>query len=132
MKRLALRYVDEPEPEPEEVKEEPKEEAKEPEKAEPKKKKLRKVVDPDIPEAVAKQPVNQNIEIDPLDDPDEQEFMETLIPEEKVVYEKILYADKKLGGEYKGKSEKFKTFFKKNKDYLDKKMAEDEFYDPSR
>lgn len=124
--------MSEPEPEPEVEKEEPKEEAKEPEKAEPKKKKLRKVVDPDIPEAVAKQPAfNQNVEVDPLDDPDEKEFMETLIPEEKVVYEKILYADKKLGGEYKGKSEKFKTFLKKSKDYLDKKMAEDEFYDPA-
>lgn len=106
---------------------------KEPEKAEPKKKKLRKIVDPDIPEDVAKQPAFQpNIEEDaPLIDTEEQEFIDTLIPEEKVMYEKILYADKKLGGEYKGKSKKFKTFLKKSKDYLDKKMAEDEFYDPS-
>lgn len=121
--------------EEEEVKEEAKEEAKEeePEKAEPKKKKLRKVVDPDIPEGVAKQPAfqQQYIQEDPLEDPEEKEFMDTLIPEEKVVYEKILYADKKLGGEYEGRSKKFKTFLKKSKDYLDKKMQEDDFYDPS-
>ena len=35
--------------------------------------------------------------------------MDSLIPEERVVYEKILYADKKLGGEYKGKSKQFKS-----------------------
>lgn len=108
------------------------EEKKEPEKAEPKKKKLRKVVDPDIPEGVAKQPAfQQSISEEPLIDSDEKEFMDTLIPEEKVVYEKILYADKKLGGEYKGRSAKFKKFLKKSKDYLDKKMEEDDFYDPS-
>lgn len=120
----------EEEDEEEEVKEEAKEEV--PEKAEPKKKKLRKVVDPDIPEDVRKQPAFQaSQEDEPLIDDEEQEFMDTLIPEEKVVYERILYADKKLGGEYKGKANKFKTFLKKSKDYLDKKMDEDEFYDPS-
>ena len=119
--------------EPVEAQEEaPKEEAKEPEKAEPKKKKLRKVVDPDVPEDVRKQPAFQSAQDeDPLIDSKEQEFIDTLIPEEKVVYEKILYADKKLGGEYKGQSNKFKAFLKKSKDYLDKKMTEDEFYDPS-
>jgi hypothetical protein len=132
----AVNSLDLSEPQEEEQKEEePKEEAKqeEPEKAEPKKKKLRKVVDPDIPEDVAKQPAfRQQVDTEePLIDTEEQEFIDTLIPEEKVVYEKILYADKKLGGEHKGKSKKFKAFLKKSKDYLDKKMAEDDFYDPS-
>jgi hypothetical protein len=120
------------EPVQEAVQEEVVEEAKEPEKTEPKKKKLRKVVDPDIPEAVKKQPAHQERVEEGYINSEEQEFMDSLIPEEKLVYEKILYADKKLGGEYKGKSEQFKSFLKKSKDYIDKKMEEDDFYDPSQ
>ncbi len=105
----------------------------EPVKAEPKKKKLRKVVDPDIPEDVAKQPAFQHhVEEDLLVSDEDKEFMEDLIPDEKVVFEKILYADKKLGGEYTGSAKKFKTYIKKNKEYLGKKMKEDDFYDPSQ
>lgn len=108
-------------------------EAVEPEKKEPKKKKLRKVVDPDIPEAVSKQPAHQEkVEDEGYIGKEDQEFMDGLMPEEQVVYEKILYADKKLGGDYKGKSEKFRTFLKKSKDYIEKKMSEDDFYDPSQ
>ena len=50
----------EPEPEPE------------PEKTEPKKKKLRKVVDPDIPEDVKKQPTYQSTEQEDVYKPDEE------------------------------------------------------------
>jgi len=105
----------------------------EPKKAEPKKKKLRKVVDPDIPEDVLKQPAfNQRQDEDTYRPSDEDvEFMNELIPEEKVVYEKILYADNRIGGEYKGKAKQFKEFFKKNKEFIDKKISEDDFYDPS-
>jgi hypothetical protein len=125
--------VDAEEPVQEAVQEEAKPEAVEPEKKEPKKKKLRKVVDPDVPDAVKKQPAFQQQEAeDHYIDTEDQEFMDSLIPEEKVVYEKILYADKKLGGEYKGKSSQFKSFLKKSKDYIEKKMSEDDFYDPSQ
>lgn len=127
----AVETLDEPAEEVAEAQAEPEEEA-EPEKAEPKKKKLRKVVDPEVPEDVRKQPSYQ---VEPEDtyepDAEEQEFMEDLVPEERTVYEKILYADQRLGGEYKGKSKEFKTFFKKNKEYVEKKMKEDDFYDPS-
>jgi hypothetical protein len=122
--------AEESEPAQEEVQEES--EPEEPEKKEPKKKKLRKVVDPDVPDAVKKQPAFQQQEEDHYIDPEDQEFMDSLIPEEKVVYEKILYADKKLGGEYKGKSNQFKSFLKKSKDYIEKKMSDDDFYDPSQ
>jgi hypothetical protein len=115
------------------VEEDVQEEAKAPEKKEPKKKKLRKVIDPDIPEDVRKQPAFQESNQEPdLVDDEEREFIDTLIPEEQVVYEKILYADKKLGGDYKGKSTQFKSFLKKSKEYIDKKMNEDDFYDPSQ
>ena len=125
--------VDAEEPVQEAVQEEAEPEAVEPEKKEPKKKKLRKVVDPDVPDAVKKQPAFQHQEVeDHYIDTEDQEFMDSLIPEEKVVYEKILYADKKLGGEYKGKSKQFKSFLKKSKDYIEKKMSEDDFYDPSQ
>jgi hypothetical protein len=125
--------VDAEEPVQEAVQEEAEPEAVEPEKKEPKKKKLRKVVDPDIPEAVRKQPAHQEkVEDEGYIGKEDQEFMDGLMPEEQVVYEKILYADRKLGGDYKGKSEKFRTFLKKSKDYIDKKMSEDDFYDPSQ
>jgi hypothetical protein len=114
----------------EDVQEDP--EAVEPEKKEPKKKKLRKVVDPDVPEAVRKQPAHQEKVEEGYISKEDQEFMDGLMPEEQVVYEKILYADKKLGGDYTGKSEKFRAFLKKSKDYIEKKMSEDDFYDPSQ
>jgi hypothetical protein len=119
----------------EEKEEEPQEEAsveEEPEKAEPKKKKLRKVIDPDVPEDVAKQPAfiaDNEDKFEP--DTEDLEFMEELIPDERAVYEKVLYADKRLGGDYKGKSKQFREFFKKNKEFVEKRMAEDDFYDPS-
>lgn len=116
-----------PEPEPEvEAKEEPK-------KSEPKKKKLRKVVDPDVPEDVRKQPVFQDKLVDDGFKPSEEdsEFMDELLPEEKSVYEKVLYADQRMGGEYKGKAKQFREFFNRNKEFIEKRMSEDEFYDPS-
>lgn len=114
----------------EDVQEEAKEE--EPKKTEPKKKKLRKVIDPDIPEDVAKQPAFIDSNEDKFEpDAEDAEFMEELIPDERAVYEKVLYADKRLGGDYKGKSKQFREFFKKNKDFVEKRMAEDDFYDPS-
>lgn len=121
-------------PEEEVVQEDVQEEAKEeePKKTEPKKKKLRKVIDPDVPEDVAKQPAftasNEDI-YEP--DAEDVEFMEELVPDERAVYEKVLYADKRLGGDYKGKSKQFRDFFKKNKEFVEKRMAEDDFYDPS-
>jgi hypothetical protein len=122
-------------PQEEAKEEEPQAEVKEeePQKAEPKKKKLRKVVDPDIPEDVKKQPAftsNQSSDEYRIEDEDAK-FMEDLIPEERAMFEKVLYADKRLGGDYKGKAKQFKDFFKKNKDFVEKRMADDDFYDPA-
>ena len=94
-------------PEEEVVQEDVQEEAREeePKKTEPKKKKLRKVIDPDVPEDVAKQPAFTASNEDRYEPTSEDvEFMEELIPDERAVYEKVLYADKRLGGDYKGKS----------------------------
>lgn len=132
----AVETLDQPEPESDtEAEEEPKaeENREEPQKAEPKKKKLRKVVDPDIPEDVKKQPSFTSRESSDeykIEDEDAK-FMEDLIPEERAMFEKVLYADKRLGGDYKGKAKQFKDFFKKNKDFVEKRMADDDFYDPS-
>lgn len=120
--------------EEQEVSEEPTEEAKEeePQKAEPKKKKLRKVIDPDIPEDVKKQPSYiESTEDKFVPSNEDAEFMDELVPEERAIFEKVLYADNRMGGDYKGKSKQFKQFFKKNKEFVEKKMAEDDFYDPS-
>jgi hypothetical protein len=121
-------------PEEEVVQEDVQEEAKEeePKKTEPKKKKLRKVIDPDVPEDVAKQPAFTASNEDKYEpDSEDVEFMEELVPDERAVYEKVLYADKRLGGDYRGKSKQFRDFFKKNKEFVEKRMAEDDFYDPS-
>jgi hypothetical protein len=101
----------------------------EPEKTEPKKKKLRKVVDPEVPEDVLKQPTF-NLKEEPKEDPEEIEFVNSLIPEERSLYEKVKYAEKKLDG-HKGKSTQFKSYLKKSKAYLDKRIDEDVHFDPS-
>lgn len=114
----------------EEVEAEAKEElVQEPEKAEPKKKKLRKVVDPEVPDDVLKQP-SFNLREEPEVDPEEKEFIDSLIPEERALYEKVKYAESKLDG-HKGKSSQFKSYLKKSKAYLDKRIDEDVHFDPS-
>jgi hypothetical protein len=99
----------------------------EPNKAEPKKKKLRKVVDPDIPEDIKPQLNLQDEE--PLDE--EDEYLNELLPEEQEVYNLAKYASKNMGDEYKGYDVKFKDFFTKSKSFLDKKINDDPHYNPS-
>jgi hypothetical protein len=96
-------------------------------KVEPKKKKLRKVVDPDVPDAVKNQPAfNLEPEQEEVD-----EFAETLMPEEREVYDIAKYASKNMGEQYKGYDSKFKDYFKKSKEYLDKKIESDPHFNPS-
>tara|TARA_Y100000004_G_scaffold165945_1_gene197249 strand:+ start:18416 stop:19789 length:1374 start_codon:yes stop_codon:yes gene_type:complete len=127
----AMEVLDEPAPEEakEESTEEVAEEATEavaPEKTEPKKKKLRKVVDPDIPDAVKNQPAFNFQEEEEVDD-----FAETLMPEEREVYDIAKYASKNMGEKYKGYDVKFKDYFTKSKAYLDKKMEDDPHFNPA-
>lgn len=116
---------------PEEKTEEPKAETEaEPEKAEPKKKRMRKVVDPDIPEDVKKQPAFNLREEDPEEEED-QEFLGSLMPEERDIYDIAKYASKNIGDKYKGMDGQFKTFFNKSKEYLDKRITEDPHFNPA-
>lgn len=95
-------------------------------KVEPKKKKLRKVVDPDVPDAVKNQPA---FNLEPEEEVDE--FAETLLPEEREVYDIAKYASKNMGEQYKGYDTKFKDYFEKSKSYLDKKLEDDPHFNPS-
>ena len=119
----------EQEKQPEEVAEQPQAEEAEPEKAEPKKKKLRKVVDPDIPEDVKKQP-SFNLKEEQEEDED-QEFLASLMPEERDIYDIAKYASRNIGDKYKGMDAQFKTFFSKSKEYLDKRITEDPHFNPA-
>ncbi len=120
--------------EPEEVETPPQAQTKEesvepaaPEKTEPKKKKLRKVVDPDVPDAVKNQPAfNFQEEAEEVD-----EFAEGLMPEEREVYDIAKYASKNMGEQYKGYDTKFKDYFTKSKAYLDKKVDDDPHFNPA-
>ena len=111
--------VQDTEEKPEEVQEE------EPEKSEPKKKKLRKVVDPEVPGDV-KPELN-------LSEPEEEvdEYADSLLPEEREVYDLAKYASKNMGKDYDGYDKKFKEFFEKSKSFLDKRIEEDPHFDPS-
>lgn len=113
-----------PEEPEEEIVQEP--EAHDPEKSKPKKKKLRKVVDPDIPEDVIKQPAFNFSQDDEVED---REFLDNLIPEEREVYDLAKYASKSMGEEYQGYDNKFKSFFTKSKEYLDKRLSENPHMD---
>ena len=98
----------------------------EPEKSEPKKKKLRKVIDPIVPEDIKP---HINFEEEVKDDGDD-EFSDTLLPEEKEVYDLAKYASKNMGETYKGYDNKFKDFFTKSKAFLEKKIDDDPHYNP--
>jgi len=116
-----------PEFEPEEVAEEVQEvvsQDEQPEKAQPKKKKIKKVIDPDVPQvAPAVDPAfNQ-----PQEDPDE-EYMKTLLPEEREIYELARFADKNMDG-YKGASSECKEYFEKSKNYIDRRLKDDPHVD---
>ena len=100
--------------------------AETPEKTQPKKKKLRKVVDPDVPDAVKNQPAFNFQEEEEVD-----EFAETLMPEEREVYDIAKYASKNMGEKYKGYDAKFKDYFTKSKAYLDKKIEDDPHFNPA-
>ena len=105
--------------ETEEVQEEEKEEAKKEgevaKKATPKKKKIKKVVDPDIE-------IPSTPQYFPEEDPD-KEFVDGLLPEEKEVYELAKFASENQGKQ--GIDREFKDYFTKTKSYVDKRLQDD-------
>ena len=120
------RLPDEPQEEVEEATEEPEEVAKtkeEPEevsKAEPKKKKVKQVIDPDLPDDLKS---NALVEQEPQVDPD-KDFYEGLLPEEQEVYDLAKYASAKMP-EYKGADQQFKKYFTDTRQYIEKRLKED-------
>lgn len=116
--------VEQEEEEAEQEPAEPQEEALQVEKGTPKKKKLRKVVDPEVPEAYA--PKNEyNFE----EEEEEEEEDLGFLPAEKEVYDLAKYASRNMA-EHKGLDKKFKTFFEKSKSFLDNKIKDDPSFDP--
>lgn len=120
----------EEEPEEEVIEEQVEEQAQEvatseePKKSQPKKKKVKQVIDPDLPE----QPKFEEPAFSkPEEDPDE-EYMKTLLPEEREIYTLAKYASQNMD-EYKGADEELKTYFNKSKAYIERRLKEDPHVD---
>ena len=99
------------------------EEQAEPGKAQPKKKKIKNIVDPDIPTPSSQDPAFSQ----PKEDPDE-EYKKTLLPEEREIYELARFADENME-EYKGAADECKDYFEKSKNYIDKRLKDDPHVD---
>ena len=93
------------------------------EKSKPKKKKVRQVVDPEVEDEP--QPEYSF----PEEDPD-KEFVDSLLPEERDIYETAKFASENLDG-YSGKDSEFKDYFSKTKKYIEKRLSEDPHADLS-
>lgn len=96
------------------------------EKAKPKKKKVKQVIDPDIEEPESATP-EYNF---PEEDPD-KDFLDTLLPEERDIYETAKFASENLDG-YTGKDKEFKDYFTKTKQYIEKRLTDDPHTDLSQ
>lgn len=97
--------------------------AEEVDKGSPKKKKLRKVVDPEVPQDL--KPAEYNLS---EEDEEEEELDMDLLPAEKEVYKMARFASRNMA-EHKGLDKKFKDFFSKSKAYLDKRVSDDPHFD---
>lgn len=101
--------------------EEVKEKAVEPEKSEPKKKKVKQVIDPDVPEDL--RPQTNALAEEPTEVKGDA-FEDSLLPEEKEVYDLAKYASEKMP-EYKGADQQFKEYFTGTRQYIEKRLKED-------
>lgn len=110
----------------EQVEEQPQEFAttEEPRKSQPKKKKVKQVIDPDLPEQPKfEEPAFSKTEADP-----DEEYIKTLLPEEREIYTLAKYASQNMD-EYKGADEELKTYFNKSKAYIERRLKEDPHVD---
>ena len=114
--------VEEPKAEEPKAEEQKAEEQKteEPEKAEPKKKKVKQVIDPDIPEDLKQNALSE----EPVEEDKDKEFVDSLLPEEKEIYELARYASEKMP-EYKGADSTWKNYITKTKDYINQRLKDD-------
>lgn len=102
--------------------------AVEPQKKDPtttKKRKVKQVIDPDIEVEDAPSPSYAF----PEEDPD-KEFTDQLLPEEKDIYDLAKFASNNIDG-YGGKDSEFKDYFKKTKEYIEKRIQGDPHVDLS-
>lgn len=117
--------VDEPESESEPVKEEPKAETGEPpEAARPKRKakKVKQVIDPEIPNQVPE----TKVAFSTNEETEEDKIVKELIPEEKEYYELAKFASNNME-EHQDLDIKFLDFFKKSKSYVEKRLKDDPY-----
>ena len=127
----------EQEPETETTTEEVEEEAKQeepqtgepPEAAKPKKKakKVKQVVDPEVPKA-EQQPKVETPAF--AEETEEQKVIKELIPEEREYYDMAKFASDNME-EHKGLDKKFLEYFKKSKNYVEKRLKDDPYADLS-
>jgi hypothetical protein len=103
---------------------EPVQQAAEPVKSEPKKKKVKQVVDPDVPHSAPDPSFHQ-----PPEDPD-KEFAEGLLPEEREIFNMAKYASSNMEG-YDGADAQFKKYFTNSKEYIEKRLRDDPHVDLS-
>jgi hypothetical protein len=95
-----------------------------PKKSQPKKKKIKQVIDPDLPE----QPKFEEPAFSKPDEDPDEEYVKTLLPEEQEIYSIAKYASKNMD-EYKGADEELKTYFNKSKAYIERRLKEDPHVD---
>lgn len=95
----------------------------------PKKKtrKIKQVVDPEIPEQIAHAP---RVAFSSPEDSEEDNIIKGLIPEEKEYYDLAKFASSNMS-EYKNLDKDFLGFFKKSKDYVEKRLKDDPYTDLS-
>ena len=126
---------EEPAEEVEETEEEVVPEAKEekevgepPEAARPKKKtkKIKQVIDPEIP----KQETESRVAFSQPEESEDDKIIKDLIPEEKEYYELAKFASDNMS-EHKDLDKKFLGFFKKSKAYVEKRLKDDPYADLS-
>jgi hypothetical protein len=108
--------------EEEETKQEQPESGEPPEAAKPKKKvkKVKQVIDPEIPKVEETQPEAPAF----AEESEQQKIIKNLIPEEKEYYDMAKFASDNME-EHRGLDEEFLEYFKKSKNYVEKRLKDD-------
>lgn len=130
----ALEAEDVPEPEEEEVvqevaEEEVAEEQSAEEQSAPTKKKVRRIVKKEVVDPTPSETPEQQPAYQPEQTPEEDPFVNELLDSEKEFYDMAKFAEANMG--QKGISKQYLDFFKKHKEYLEKRRTEDPHFDAS-
>ena len=120
--------VEEAQPEEEQAEEAETTEETEPEAAKPQKKKgkkVKQVIDPEVPKAEEKEPETK---VAFAEESEEDKVLKELIPEEREYYDMAKFASDNMG-EHDGLDKQFLEYFKKSKNYVEKRLKEDPYAD---